>query len=352
MKNIILVCIAFAMLASTTSCKKGEKGDPGVAGATGPAGPTGASGAADARLFNNWRVVTGRQYLYSWGSNYSTDYVIINNDNTWYFLMQDTVYGFRDYDFGIHLSTSTLLCMYGCYSYSFNGDTLRLTEPFSGTAVLVKDPATPSVSQWVGMVTTALDSTFTPADYYSGDITYDGQNIWLPDQNYQSLYKVNAVTHTVTNPINLSFYPTSVEWVSGYLWVGDYNILHKINPSTGAEVTQSLYLGISNIMGIAWDNQFLWCNDGSYITEYNPAFNSIISQSSLPLYITGSTYANGYFYICTGNQIHKCTLSPFHVEKSYRINLNGGAAVRGIAYDGTNFWVTSIGFNYMLYKIV
>jgi hypothetical protein len=350
MKNFKLALILFSIFVSLTSCKKGEKGDTGPAG---PAGPAGVSGGVDSRIYNKWEVVSGTEFLFNWYAPSFTSYLIINSDNTSYYLLEDTVTGFRNYIYGMALATASEICMASCYNYQITGDTLKLTDPFAGTCVLVKNPNAPGFQQWIGVVTTSLDSIALPPDYYGNDICFDGQNIWLADNDYEMLYKVNPSTHNISTPFTLSFYPSSVEFSGGFLWVGDYYELHKISPTNGSELFVSQSVGTSNgIYGMAWDNQYMWCNDNYTVSKFNLSSNSIVSQGSLPSgNYSGSAYANGYFYIASGNAIFKCSLLPFQVEKTYVISFTSGG-VRGIAYDGNNFWISTYEFsNYVLYKV-
>lgn len=314
-----------------------------VAGCSKDNDTTGPSIPTISAIAGKWTILSGKQ---------GTTYLTVHSDNVYYFLHQYS-YGLRSMDGGVaQVSGNTINLDQVVYNYSVSGDTLRLTTP-TQTIVAVQTATAPSDSQWVTPV--AVLDTMSPPVPAATDMSINGNTMWYGNgYSSHNLYKINLVTRAV-DTLPTSEYAWAVEWDGTNIWTSSdgSSSIYRLNPTLGVTTFTSTQMG-AWVYGIAWDGADFWCTSSNEQTiyRYNPGTDAVVSTYPLGqgVYPAGEAYANGYLYVCTNGVINKCTPSPFNTVAAYRI---AGIDAFGIAYDGTNYWVSGTDANEktMLYKV-
>ncbi len=314
-----------------------------IAGCTKDNDTTAPSSPTISAVSGKWVVLSGIQ---------NTSYLSIHDDNVFYMLHQ-YAYGLRSMDGGVaQVSGGTINLGQVVYNYAVSGDTMRLTTP-SQTVVAVRSSTAPSDTQWV--TTVAVLDTMTPPVQEATDMAINGNIMWYGNgYSSHNLYKINLTTRSV-DTLPTTEYAWAVEWDGTNIWTssdGD-DAIFKLNPTSGATISTSAAMG-AWIYGIAWDGTVFWCtsNNEQSIYKYNPSTNTVASTYPLGpgAYPEGDAFVNGYLYVCTNGVINKCTPSPLNTVAAYRI---AGINAFGIAFDGTNYWISGQDANYKtkLYKV-
>ena len=73
--------------------------------------------------------------------------------------------------------------------------------------------------------------------------------------------------------------------------------------------------------------------------RYDPSTNTVLNSYPLGqnVDVGGLAFVAGSLYVCSHGIINKCTPSPLNTVAAYQIP---GYYAVGLAYDGTNFWVS------------
>jgi hypothetical protein len=289
-------------------------------------------------IYGKWEVTSGNFLPY-------TKYLRINNDNTWYRLIEYNS-GTRSVRSGVcEVHPTQIAFSYeGNMNYTISGNELRLTHPdYNLTAV--RNPSVPESHEWV--ITASIVDSIIAESYITRDIAFDGENIWWTNSN--RLIKLNTLTKTESSfPVGRSIRP--IEWDGSSLWSSSsagigYDELFKIDPSNGNIITSYQLNSIFNIEALAFDGTYLWCFSGHNfkLNQYQPDSNKVVSQTDFISTISPAmTFAEGYLYVIDYNLIYKCVLNPIRAVATYEIkNLN----LSGIAYYNGTFWVSSRNFD-------
>lgn len=340
MKFFSAVLLFLFSLTLHTACKK-----EGPAGPVGPAGPTGSTTAVNPDIYGKWQVLSGMP---------DTKYIILKSNNDIYRL-DSADYGFKSLISGMALLTYTQInAFFITYNYSIANNTLTLSN-ISGSIVLTKDDNAPDETEWV----TNLAITDSIASPTGGDgrqdIGFDGTHIlWTSTGSSSILYKINPVTHTVTNfNLSSSYYYGCTNYAAGFLWISDGNTIDKVNASSGAVVSTSPILSSIQVTADALVGQDMWfCNWSGNVFTWNISTNVITPQFDLS--VSGMEYSGGFLYLFHNHMIYKCQLSPFEAVTTYYIpssNVSGNNG--GITFDGTSFWVVGYDNNgeHKLYRL-
>lgn len=314
----------------------------GPQGTQGPKGDAGKSGEPDTILYNIWEVKKGS--LNSW---MNTKYIIFNDNNNVNYLNEDATYKFRSLSSSNALIThKQMLISWMVYNYNIKNDTLRINN--SNTDLLaILNRRGPAVKDWVNLVS-SLDSIDAPA---SGDprtdMGYDGQNILLTnDANSTTLHKINTISKTAsTVRLSKNFYYSATEYVNGDAWITNYNLIEKVNPSTGNVISTGAALSNGDridLGGLAWSGSVFYASSRQRIYTYDPSGNSWTKYVDATN-INAMTMVGTDLFVVKDGLIHKCTTSgSFAASKAYKIisaDNDGYGEVMGLTHDGSRFWV-------------
>jgi hypothetical protein len=202
--------------------------------------------------------------------------------------------------------------------FSIPADNRALGTVFDGANIWVASAAPETNSGYLnvfninGQRLNAVPIKLAGEPYPSG-LAYDGSNIWVA--SFQTLQKVNVVTHTVsTVKVQGLLYPYALAFDGSHIWVTDVaNAVFAVSIASPYSA-QGFSVG-SKPMLIAFDGDCMWITDlgdGAVWSVPDPyGFNCQVNQGKAgPIWTT-----------------------------------TNGVSPHGIAYDGTNMWVTLPGSN-------
>ena len=291
-----------------------------------------AVGPSTVAIVGSWQVIDGSQ----------ATYMIFGSDNVVHFLYEYDL-GFRDKMSAIYVASEDQLVLEGMgflvYNYTVDHDTLRLTTPDQGP-VLVYDANAPTVDEWVTPITPQVEYEAPIAEAL--DMAWGGDRLWYANANGSDyIYRLNPVSGAIEDSVDIPYRAWTLVWAGSDLWVshGSYTTIRQYDTLTGTTPQYGPTTG-NWIKGLAWDGQYLWIgSDGSRtIYQYDPAADSLLDSIVVDRSIDGMTWADGFLYVCSDGIINVLQPSSATVTAAYEIP---GRQVRGIAFDGTSFWVSS-----------
>lgn len=314
----------------------------GPQGAQGPKGDAGKSGEPDTILYNKWEIKKGT--LNTW---MNTKYIIFNANNSVDYLNEDAIYKFRSLSSSNALIThKQMLISYSVYNYTIKNDTLRINSA-NVDVIAVLNRKAPAVKDWVNLVS-SLDSIDAPA---SGDprtdMGYDGQNILLTnDANSTTLHKINTISKTASSVrLSKNFYYSATEYANGNVWITNYNLIEKVDASTGNTISTGATLSNGDridLGGLAWSGSIFYASSRQRIYTYDPSTNNWTNYADATN-INAMTMVGTDLYVVKDGNIHKCTTSgSFAATKTFKIvsaSNDGYGEVMGLTHDGSRFWV-------------
>jgi hypothetical protein len=198
---------------------------------------------------------------------------------------------------------------------------------------------------------------------FPGDITFDGEYLWLTDRKTDLLYVFdpvgNKVARTLPSP---GYWSSGITWDGEYLWCADlkggqdveeeYNgIIYKVDPETG-HILHTLAAPSNSPAGLAWDGSYLWCvdNRADEIIQFSPEDGTTIRSFKAPSSdCQGITFDGTYLWSSDRLRDEIYMINP---ETGYVILItpSPGAYPRGLAWDGENLWHVDYQED-MLYKL-
>ncbi|WP_024768802.1 hypothetical protein [Aquimarina macrocephali] len=235
------------------------------------------------------------------------------------------------------------------FGYTLDKNELKITLR-NNTATFKRLDTDLNLDNWVKTLT-ILQNAVVP--FKDIDIAFDGSSIIGYSEEDRGIIKINPETLAIESVIATTLTPKAVEIeksdTNPLLFQADTgNIFRASFYSTG----ETFYTSIDNggfITGLASEKPgYTWVatNNNDYINRYksNGSLNpgEILQQIDLGFYsINGLDFQGGYLYVAGGQYLYKCQVIPeFEVIEAYRIP---GYAMKGVAFDGTNFWLNAQG---------
>lgn len=302
-------------------------------------------------VYGQWEMTNGSLF-YKY-----IKFVHFNKDNTIDILSEDNLGFKREYNHTFTVSENQLTMIYdNIYNYTLEGDVLNIIAPGGKTATLNRSSSVPNATNWTQSLE-ILSEGDLPWNYH-GDIAFNGTHLLLgkyPDENNIGL--INPTTLELEGEIITEnpVYAMEVEKYDGpekyifqsYGFGEDYydsQIFSAYLEDTNAEAFDSIDLDSYVIYGLASvDENQLWVAVNNHIDQKKKLYlynyqgdHKIVKTIELGFHPNGLDYQNGFLYISDGRRIHKCqTVPDFRPIASYKIP---NYKIRGIAFDGTNFW--------------
>lgn len=328
-KLLILLSVATLMMGSG-GCKKDK--------------------STDAPYIGLWEVT---EYKYT--ERYELKYIRFNHDKT-LSLYADNSLGFKDYKNTAITADDDLIVAYilglyegdmspSVYKYSINGNELIL---YDNSGVYLK--AIRSISSlpdnWVSYATPAVLLPNMPRNLQG--ISFDGTNLLFADYDNGIIKKINPQTGALVTEITTMSYPNTVEFDGTGYWISrnGYDKLHKVDLG-GMVVFSSVALD-GWMYGIGYVNEstiITYANSNNTLYRYNPQTNTISNSLDIgDIDLSDMAVWNGKVYALRhySNIIYRINPSDFSVEKVFCLGNTG--ITNGIAADGNGgFWVTTKG---------
>ncbi len=312
---------------------------------------------ADTNFVGNYRINKVKMAYQGWPTGYD-QYVFIGGTGNIEILTKDS----SNFYFGekLALTGNTFVDSYGDKStLTKNGTELKVQDEESELPIYyLSDPSLPERSTLLTFVntTTSLDAPGTQVTNYGTGLIANGQNMEIIMDNFDyqhTIYSIDRVSKLITDSLPFYFLSSSDDnmtgalcFVNGYYWVGNGNTIEKIDPTTGESIFQSIAVGDLPVEAMAFDGTDLILAESNFnantseLYRYNIAANTVEKITNVTSRIEGITFVNGKLYLTRNNNVYRCTLSPFKVEKSYQIAEDLHAS--GIANFGNEFWISTI----------
>ncbi len=287
-------------------------------------------------------------------------YLYISDANTIEIIDEDSM-GFR-YGKNLILSNNTFIDNGLPITITKLGSELKLVYEKSGSIVYYESsPGLPQRSTLLSFVnpTTCFDAPGNHMSNLSAGLCAKGQTlelIMINFDNQPTIYSIDKDSKTTIDSLPIYFLVNnqagvegSFTYANGYYWVGNGNTIEKIDPATGESIFQSIAIGENRFEAMAFDGTDLILasrDNQTRLTElfrYNINLNTVEKIAAISSPVSDIAIVSGKLYLASDNNIHKCTLAPFHVEKSYEIEQN--LRVFGITNSDNQFWLATIRWN-------
>lgn len=185
-------------------------------------------------------------------------------------------------------------------------------------------------------------------------LAWDGVNLWCSDFETRRIYKLTPNGEVLDDFPSPAVYPTGLAWDGQHLWQADaHGTIIRLNECCQSELI--LQSPGPNPEGIAWDGHYFWISDSDSKKTYQMDPTGGMIDSFYYPYMDGQTDILG---------MTSCDEAVWMVDRLSRYILlyeitsdffHGGFSMpgldcRGIAYDGTNVWLSDIA-GATLYKV-
>jgi len=305
-------------------------------------------------LLGQWQFTSG-DFIYN-----SDKYVYFNSDNTVDILRQtdDNFKGIFSPDYSITNNQVTIDGVGGqgspgVFDYSIEENTLTLTGNTS-TITFQKINNAPVINNWIETLSILNQGTAPWEGSVDIAFTHDKSSIVYGktnDSDYIAL--IDPETFEETGQIATTNSASAVEiekfdLPDRYVFQSNNgsDTFHAYFENTNSLDFDSIETG-AWIKGLASVNFItIWVassNESSlYLYDYGTSPHTITQTINISIQPNGLDYQDGFLYVCDGQFLHKCQVTPnFEVLKSYKLDNIG---IDGIAFDGNNFWIS--GYNY------
>ncbi len=299
--------------------------------------------------FGKWELTSNGHF-----SSEHEKYVHINTDNTINILSEDSL-GFKRDRSKIVTVSDDQITMSGSggegpssiiYNYTLKEDTLTLESATGNIIELIRNNSIPEVSDWFEELTILSEG---PAPWGGTvDIAHNGTHIVYGNgRESETIGLVNTDNFNLDGEITTTHSANAVEVEKGdasdrYIFQSSngFDTFYAYTENSNTFVFKSPELG-AWIYGLASiDDENIWASSGNerQLYHYNYASQEIVQTIDLDSKLFGLDYQGGFLYVSDGTKIHKCQTSPtFKPLESYGIKNHH---IKGIAYDGTNFWLS------------
>lgn len=347
--------------------------EDGMDGAMGPQGPEGIQGpkgdpgedytTQEIMAYGKWEIISGEFVLEH------SKYVYINEDNTIAILAEDPL-GFKnDLATNVLLTKDQITLSGGEFSalinnYYLEGDKMTIIPPYeTDPVVMERRPNDNEASSWIKDITILNEGEVSWGRDI--DIAFDGTYILGYDETERQILKIDTDNFTVAETITTpnAAYVVEIEKSNtaqrqlfqsndGYSQFKSYIYASNDLYYTSIEIG-SWIRGIASI-----EPGYLWASSSNNSALYHYKSNGsltpgeILETIPLDFQPEGLDYQDGFLYVTERNRVHKCETSPnFRAVETFKLT---GGNVKGIAYDGSNFWLSTrtwAEYGYKLLKV-
>lgn len=209
----------------------------------------------------------------------------------------------------------------------------------AGSAVGGANPMQAALLRWYGANQV---TTFTVGTHPAG-VAFDGANIWVANQNSNTVTKLRANDGYVLGTYAAGTGPFGVAFDGANIWVTDYtgNTVKKLRASDGSVL--GTYSVGSYPMGIAFDGTNIWVANSSdnNVTKLLASNGSVVGTYNVGIAPAGLAFDGTNIWVANygGNSVTKLLASSGGVAGTYTV----GTYPLAVAFDGANMWVVNAG---------
>ena len=184
----------------------------------------------------------------------------------------------------------------------------------------------------------------------TGELAFDGENIWMASPGDNSLYNLSPSDGSVIGIIEVDTDPRGLTYDGTALWVADRSnrILQQIDPKNEV-IMQQFDLDNFRSAGLAWDNGNLWLANNQQNTTIGDSIyyissttgNIINSRTPFGTQPAGLAFDGTYLYQTDNDDdvVYKIDPESFMVVETFPTP--GGEFANGLTFDGTYLWVSN-----------
>ena len=182
-------------------------------------------------------------------------------------------------------------------------------------------------------------NTFTPPDVGSmSGVAFDGTNIWLSDQNGNTIYELDNTGGIVSSFAGPGTDPAGLTFDGTNLWLVDRatDMIYELD--TAGNVQSSFATPGNDPRGLTWDGTNLWLVEGQNTEIYElTTAGAVVSNFNWPSgQLRDITWGGTSLWLVDRDDQVVRELNTTGTELStFALPDTGGA---GITFDGTNFW--------------
>ena len=321
MKTIKIIITIVLLISTIASCKKEEP----------------------KTIYDRWEVVSN-------SLDYNDEKYFIINDDKIIDRLYINEFGFKSTSSSLALITEDQISIgyFGARNYILEEDKLTLIGLDDYVIVLKRNSSSPTKESWIKSLGILSEGSL-PWSTNTGDIAFDGSHIVYGSTGSFP----HRIAYINTNTFNMDREESPAQYAIGVAVEKSSAASRLIFQSNGIRVagytedtnmeTYSSDVFESGVRAIATldaDNYFVLLQEKLLLYKYT-APSSIIKTFEINRSLSGMTYQNGFLYACRGKYIYKCEInSTFKVLETYRLDNSKDSAIKGITFDGTNFWVT------------
>ncbi len=201
-------------------------------------------------------------------------------------------------------------------------------------------------------------NSFPAPGVFGGDIAFDGEHLWIGNQDDYILYQISTVDGSIIKTIPTTVRsPYGMTFDGNYLWVCDTenDNIQQVHTLDGNAVGNypTPKSEPSNAAGLAWDGTKIWSNDygfwgGDFLLHesdstfsMSPDGSNIQGQPSIGQGPTGLGFAGGYLVSADSHTDQIFIIDPSTFAPIDSFPSIGGTHPNGITWDGTHLWLSN-----------
>ena len=186
----------------------------------------------------------------------------------------------------------------------------------------------------------SVDATISvPANRYPTGFAFDGTYVWVADNYGDNVLKIDPATNTIVDTVAIGAETWGVVFDGAHVWVSAYgsNYIAEIDPATDdviANVTVS-----SSPMFLAFDGTDVWVTGfiSDTVDRVDASTGAVVASLAFTVGVYNIINAGGYVWMTTLDS-HVLKIDP---ATDAIVDSIAVPNPYGIAFDGTDLWVSS-----------
>ncbi len=189
-----------------------------------------------------------------------------------------------------------------------------------------------------------VEKTITPPIDPLGLEYFDG-GIWVADQDFARIYKLDPITGVDILNISIPFEPSTIASDGTYLYVANnaYGNGTVYKMKTDGTIVDSVDIPVATfyVSGLAYGDSSLWATmdePTNYIYRINPSTMSVIGSVSVSNRYADMTWYDGLLWVVDWSYDRICAINPTtgRIMETFDGPISGTGDF-GLTYNGTHF---------------